>query len=202
MPNYDPQLVRWCNDDLRLPITVSTEGFERQFANGVLVASVLAKLTSSGLLPPLPDGAFDTLDNRQTTAAKLENFLTLRAVLADIGVPLSDKAIGDIATEQRGAAAILLLAIKAKVSTIPRSDRPCMFPPSRGAFSGTKAANTVVEADGAPIASERAYAQYLLASGLGRKQAAIELRLMSFEKARQERDRQVGLWRIRVVSTW
>ena len=200
MPKSDPELLRWCNEELRLPIRVTAEGFEKEFSNGVLIAAVLERLASNGALPPPPDGAFDSLDARYTTAAKFANFLAIRDFLLDVGVPLGDAAIMDITTEERGAAASLLLAIKAAATRGKRGSSGLI--PSLASSSvrfSTTATHAGKGASGSPTpsdlehtSSQRAYAQHLLASGLGRKQAALDLRLMPFERSRAERELQAA----------
>jgi hypothetical protein len=195
MPHHDPQLIQWINDDLRLPVVVTPLEFEQAFANGELFCAILKQLAGRGKLT-LPDGALDGLDTRQTTAAKLLNFSVLRTALAPLGISCGDKLVADIITEQRGAAASLVLAIKAGTSRDKR-----VRSSSRGpSVTATHNPSEQRASQYVPTSPEEKYAHHLLSGGMGHKQVAIELGLMPFEYARSERDRKVLYLELRSIE--
>jgi hypothetical protein len=189
MPLRDPQLIQWINDDLRLPVTVSPLDFERAFANGELFAAILRVLEQRGDVS-LEEGALDGIEAQHTTAVKLANFSILRTAFASLDVRCGEKLITDIITEQRGAAASLVLDLKAAAAK--RKQRGGLGKALQTAASlsaPTKSRDR--DARYVPANPQEAFAHHLLASGMGHKQAAIEMRLLPFEQARAEREHKV-----------
>jgi hypothetical protein len=139
MPSYDPMLVRWLNDELRVPTPV--QAIESDLANGVVIGFVLENvskiLSASGsghAALDVPESLLKSLENSDASISKLSNWEALQPVLQQI-CPVSQKDIEAIATEQRGAAAKLLVSIKTFQDQA--LGKLAADPPPKSATSGT-----------------------------------------------------------------
>ena len=97
----DPQLVRFCNEDLLLPERLEADRVEAQMADGFLLGCVVAAIAPSVGLR-LPEGFVEQLSRHDpTTVGRLQNFagtsppfsaansMTKRCTVS-YGAPMSD----------------------------------------------------------------------------------------------------------------
>lgn len=203
MPRHDPQLIRWCNEDLSLPSYIQPDTVEEQFSNGYLYGCIIYNIAPIMNIR-LPDNYLKSfIQNDNTTATKVSNFDTVRQGLRLLNLSIDSNRITAICTEQRGAATGLLFQLKSAfdiaTGAVPSQNLPSSStstlltasafgvttkPSSSSSSTRLRLAETVRDA---PLVN-----QYLLA-GMNPKQIAMALHLSRFEEFRIATERKAAL---------
>jgi hypothetical protein len=192
----DPQLVRFCNEDLLLPEHVDADRVEAQFADGFLIGCVVAAI-SPICGHKVPKGFVESLSRHdETTVGRLDNFEKLKPQLQALGVKFDQSLLDDICTEQRSAASRVLLQLKSMFDIATGAVK--YDPPAQriadplgeraiaaGAVQPNKVGGSVRQRMVATV-RDMPFVNRLMMSGLSHKEIALELHTAKFEEFRLE----------------
>jgi len=192
----DPQLVRFCNEDLLLPERISPDAVESQFADGFLIGCIVAAI-SPICGHRVPKGFVESLSRHDdTTVGRLDNFEKIKPQLEALGVKFDQSLLDDICTEQRSAASRVLLQLKSMFDIATGAVK--YDPPAQriadplgeraiaaGAVQPNKGGVSVRQRMVATV-RDMPFVNKLMMSGLSHKEIALELHTAKFEEFRLE----------------
>lgn len=192
----DPQLVRFCNEDLLLPERIDAEKVEAQFADGFLLGCIIAAI-SPICGHRVPKGFIESLSRHDnTTVGRLDNYEKIKPQLEALGVKFDQSLLDDICTEQRSAASRVLLQLKSMfdiatgaVKYDPPAQRVADPLGSRAIAAGAVQPNKVggsVRQRMVSTVRDMPFVNKLIMSGLSHKEIALELHTSKFEEFRLE----------------